>query len=261
MTRVLGRVGVFGLFVFLLAPVILVVPLSFSSANNLVWPPPGWSLRWYGAMVREAGLMQAAWNSLVLAAGVAGACLLLGTPAALALARGRFPGREALLALITAPLLLPTIVLGLALLLVFVSTGLLGTWAGLVLAHLTITLPYAVRVLSTAVATLPADLEDAARSLGAPPARVFWRITLPLLMPGVVATAAITFLVSFDEVVISLFVVGPRLTTLPVALYRYVEARTDPLVAAVSTVLVALTMMVVMVLDRLVGLRRAIGNG
>ena len=259
--RWVGRVGVFGLFVFLLAPVILVVPLSFSSANNLVWPPPGWSLRWYGAMVREAGLMEAAGNSLLLAAGVSGVCLLLGMPAALVLERGRFRGREALLALITAPLLLPTIVLGLALLLVFVGMKLLGTWTGLVLAHLTITLPYAIRVLSTAVGTLPPGIEDAARSLGAAPGRVFWRVTLPLLLPGVVATAAITFLVSFDEVVISLFVVGPRLTTLPVALYRYVEARTDPLVAAVSTVLVALTMLVVVVLDRAVGLRKAVGNG
>ena len=257
----LGRIGVGLLFAFLLAPVILVVPLSFSSANNLVFPPPGWSLRWYVAMVHQAGLVQAAWNSLVLAGAVAVVCLLLGMPAALALDRGRFRGREALMALITAPLLLPTIVIGLALLTVFVSLGLLGTWPGLVLAHLTITLPYAVRVLSTSLSTLPPGIEDAARSLGASPGRVFWRVTLPLMIPGVVATAAITFLVSFDEVVISLFVVGPQLTTLPVALYRYVEARTDPLVAAVSTLLVGLTLLVVVVLDRAVGLRRAVGSG
>lgn len=259
--KFLARIGVGVLFAFLLAPVILVIPLSFSSANNLVFPPPGWSLRWYLAMVQQAGLVQAAWNSLVLAGAVAAVCLLLGMPAALALDRGRFRGREALMALITAPLLLPTIVIGLALLTVFVSLGLLGTWSGLVLAHLTITLPYAVRVLSTALSTLPPGIEDAARSLGASPGRVFWRVTFPLMIPGVVATAAITFLVSFDEVVISLFVVGPQLTTLPVALYRYVEARTDPLVAAVSTLLVGLTLLVVLVLDRAVGLRRAVGSG
>ena len=259
--RVLGRLGVVLLFVFLLAPVLLVIPLSFSAANNMVWPPPGWSTRWYAAMVHQEGLMQAARNSLLLGGAVAGCCLLLGVPAALALDRGRFPGREALMALITAPLLLPTIVLGLALLTVFVGFGLLGSWTGLVLAHLTITLPYAVRVLSTTLTTLPPGIEDAARSLGASPVRVFWRVTLPLMLPGVVATAAITFLVSFDEVVISLFVVGPQLTTLPVALFRYVESRTDPLVAAVSTVLVVLTMLVVFVLDRAVGLRRAVGSG
>jgi putative spermidine/putrescine transport system permease protein len=259
--KALGRSGVVLLFIFLLAPVLLVIPLSFSSASNMVWPPPGWSLRWYGAMLQQEGLLQAAWNSLVLGGLVAGLCLLCGMPAALALDRGRFPGREALMSLITAPLLLPTIVLGLALLIVFVGYGLLGSWTGLVLAHLTITLPYAVRVLSTALATLPAGIEDAARSLGASPLRVFWRVTLPLMLPGVIATAAITFLVSFDEVVISLFVVGPQLTTLPVALFRYVESRTDPMVAAVSTVLVGLTLLIVLVLDRAVGLRRAVGNG
>ena len=253
------RLLVLVLFVFLLAPVILVVPLSFSSANSLVWPPPGWSVRWYGAMLQQPGLVQAAWNSLVLGGVVCLICLGFGMPAALALQRGKFRGREALMALITAPLLLPTIVIGLALLTVFVSMGLLGSWTGLVLAHLTITLPYAVRVLSTALGTLPAGIEDAARSLGASPLLVFWRVTLPLMVPGVVATAAITFLVSFDEVVISLFVVGPQLTTLPVALFRYVESRTDPLVAAVSTLLVALTLLVVIVLDRAVGLRRAVG--
>ena len=261
MMRVLQKLVVVLLFVFLLAPVILVVPLSFSSANNLVWPPPGWSLRWYAAMAHEPALLQAARNSLVLGCVVAVLCLLLGVPAALALERGRFPGRAAAAALITAPLLLPTIVIGLALLLVAAPLGLLATWPGLLLAHLTITLPYAVRVLATALTTLPPGIEDAARSLGASPWRVFQRVTLPLLLPGVVATAAITFLVSFDEVVISIFIVGPRLTTLPVALYRYVESRTDPLVAAVSTLLVALTLLVVLVLDRAVGLRRAVGSG
>ena len=249
------------LFAFLLAPVILVVPLSFSAAPNMVWPPPGWSPRWYAAILQQEGLLQAARNSLLLGGLVAGLCLLLGFPAALALDRGRFPGREAVMALITAPLLLPTIVLGLALLIVFVGYGLLGSWTGLVLAHLTLTLPYAVRVLTTALGTLPAGIEDAARSLGGGPWSVFRRVTLPLMLPGAVATAAITFLVSFDEVVISLFVVGPQLTTLPVALFRYVESRTDPLVAAVSTVLIALTMTVVLVLDRAVGLRRAVGGG
>jgi putative spermidine/putrescine transport system permease protein len=256
----LSRLGVAALFLFLLAPVILVVPLSFSAANNLVWPPPAWSLRWYIAMVHEAGLMQAAWNSLILATAVALICLAIGIPAALALDRGRFPGREAVMALITAPLLLPTIVVGLALLTVFVGLGVLGSWAGLILAHLTITVPYAVRVLSTALTTLPPGIEDAARSLGASPWRTFRRVTLPLMLPGVVATAAITFLVSFDEVVISLFVVGPRLTTLPVALFRYVESRTDPLVAAVSTILVVLTMLIVLILDRAIGLKRAVGE-
>ena len=181
-------------------------------------------------------------------------------PAALVLARGRFAGREALVALLTAPLLLPTIVLALALLILFVGYGLIGSWSGLVLAHLLVALPYGIRVLMTAVSTLPASVEEAASSLGAPPWAVFRRVTLPLMLPGVAATAAIVFLVSFDEVVISLFVVGPELTTLPVAMFRYVESRTDPLVAAVSALLVMLTLGIVVVLERAVGLGRALGR-
>ena len=248
------------LFAFLLAPVILVFPMSFSADRVLAWPPSGFSLRWYGAMFTEPGLMEAAWNSLVLGCVVTVLSLLVATPAALMLARRRFAGRDAVMALLTAPLLLPTIVLGLAMLIVFVSYGLVGSWPGLVLAHLLLTLPYALRVLSTALSTLPATVEEAAASLGAPPGAVFRRITLPLMLPGVVATCAIVFLVSFDEVVVSLFIVGPRLVTLPVALYRYVESRTDPLVAAVSSVLVLLTLCVVLVLDRAIGLRRAVGK-
>jgi putative spermidine/putrescine transport system permease protein len=260
MGRALFLVVVALLFAFLLAPVILVIPMSFSADRVLAWPPTGFSLRWYAAMFTEPGLMQAARNSLVLGLIVTALSVLLATPAALVLARGRFAGREAVLALLTAPLLLPTIVLGLALLIVFVGYGLVGSWPGLVLAHLLVTLPYALRVLSTAISTLPASVEEAASSLGASPLTVFRRITLPLMLPGVIATCAITFLVSFDEVVISLFIVGPRLVTLPVALYRYVESRTDPLVAAVSSVLVLLTILIVLVLDRAVGLRRAVGK-
>ncbi len=258
--KIAFRALVLVLFVFLLAPVLLVFPMSFSADSFLRWPPSGWSVRWYVALWHEPVLGQAARSSLVLGVIVTVVAILLATPAALVLARTRFAGREALIALLTAPLLLPTIVLGLALLIIFVGLGLLGTWPGLILAHLMITLPYALRVLVTTLATLPPGVEEAAGSLGGRPFAVFRRITMPLMMPGMIATAAIVFLVSFDEVVVSLFVVGPRLTTLPVALFRYVESRTDPLVAAASALLVLLTLAVVVVLERAVGLRRAVGS-
>ncbi len=260
MRKVLFHLLVIAMLVFLLAPVLLVVPMSFSADRVLAWPPSGFSTRWYEQMLNERALIDSARNSLVLACGVTLATLAMALPAALALDRWRFAGRDAVLALLTAPLLLPTIVLALALLIVFVGAGLLGTWTGLVLGHMLVTLPYAVRVLSTSLSTLPPSVEEAAASLGAPPATVFRRVTLPLMVPGVVATCAIVFLVSFDEVVISLFLVGPQLTTLPVALFRYVESRTDPLVAAVSTLLVFFSLAIVLVLDRAVGLRRAVGK-
>lgn len=258
--RAAHRTLIAALFLFLLAPVVLVIPMSFSADAFLIWPPSGFSLRWYAAMWRETKLIDAARNSFLLACLVCAVTLVIAMPAALVLARGRFRGREALVALLTAPLLLPTIVLALALLILFVGYGLIGSWPGLLLAHLLVALPYGIRVLMTAVSTLPPAVEEAASSLGAPPWRVFRRITLPLMLPGVTATAAIVFLVSFDEVVISLFVVGPELTTLPVAMFRYVESRTDPLVAAVSALLVLLTLSIVIVLERAVGLGRTLGK-
>jgi putative spermidine/putrescine transport system permease protein len=256
MGRALFHLLVAAMLVFLLAPVLLVVPMSFSADRVLIWPPSGFSLRWYAQIAHERGLLEAARNSLVLAVIVTAVTLAISLPAALALDRWR----DAIMALLTAPLLLPTIVLALALLIIFVGFGLLGTWLGLMLAHMLITLPYGVRVLSTALSTLPPSVEEAAASLGAPPSAVFRRVTLPLMVPGLVATCAIVFLVSFDEVVISLFLVGPQLVTLPVALFRYVESRTDPLVAAVSTLLVVFSLAIVLVLDRAVGLRRAVGK-
>ncbi len=260
MGRLLYRITIVVLFLFLLAPVVLVLPMSFSADAFLVWPPSGFSTRWYIALARDTGLLQAARNSLVLALLVCLAALALALPAALVLARGAFWGQAAIVALLSAPLLLPTIVLALALLIVFVGYGLLGSWPGLILAHLLVALPYAVRVLMTAVASLPPAVEEAASSLGAAPWSVFRRVTLPLMMPGVAAATAIVFLVSFDEVVISLFVVGPQLTTLPVALFHYVESRTDPLVAAVSALLVVLTLAIVLILERALGLARALGR-
>lgn len=260
MSRVLYRALVGLLFLFLLGPVLLVFPISFSADANIAWPPSGWSLRWYQAMLTEPGLGAALRNSLLLAAAVMVLALAVAMPAALALGRGSFRGREALLSLLTAPLLLPTIVLGLALLIIFVGRGLIGSWPGLVLAHLLITVPYALRILLTSLSGLSPVIEEAASSLGAGALTLFRLITLPLMLPGIVAAAAIVFLVSFDEVVITLFIVGPRLTTLPVALYHYVEARTDPMVAAISALMVLFTLALVVVLERAVGLRRAVGS-
>jgi putative spermidine/putrescine transport system permease protein len=245
---------------FLLAPVLLVFPISFSADNFIAWPPSGWSVRWYAALMRENELILAFRNSLVLGLVVTVLSLAIALPAAVGLVRRNFPGRDLLFSVFTAPLLLPSIVLGLAILIVFVGRGLVGSWTGMVLAHLTLTLPYALRVLATGLKTLPPAVEDAAATLGGNPFTVFRRVTLPLMTPALVAAGALCFLVSFDEVVISLFIVGPQLKVLPVSLYIYVESRTDPLVAAASALLVLGTLLVVMVLERAIGLRRAVSG-
>lgn len=241
---------------FLLAPVLIVVPISFSGDSFMAWPPSSWSLRWYPAIFADPKMMSAFVTSLLLAGAVTVLSLLIAVPAAYALVRLKPPGASLLASLFTAPLLLPTIVLGLAILIVFAPLGLLGSFRGLLVAHLVVTLPYAVRVLSTALATLSVACEEAAATLGARPLTVFRRVTLPMMLPGVVATAALCFLVSFDEVVISLFLTGPRLSTLPVEMFHHVETQADPLVAAVSVILVSLTLAVVLLVERSAGLAR-----
>ncbi len=171
-----------------------------------------------------------------------------------------FPARRSLLSIFTAPLLLPAIILGLGLLLVFARLGLLATLPGLVIGHSLVTLPYVIRVILMTMKGIAPALEEAAATLGASALKVFTRVTLPLMMPGVIAAAALSFLASFDEVVISLFIVGPRLTTLPIEIFHYIEYRADPQVSALSVVLIALTVVLVVIVERSVGILRALGR-
>ncbi|TRA95278.1 MULTISPECIES: ABC transporter permease [Rhizobium/Agrobacterium group] len=248
------------IYLFLLAPILIVLPLSFSNDSYITFPPESWGLRWYAAMFSHAGFAQALWISFVIAVTVTILGLAAGVPAAFAIRRRQFIGREFLLNLFTAPLLLPSIVLGLAILLVFVQARLLGTYTGLIIAHLIITTPYVIRIMLTAFSTLPPSVEDAATMLGASPFTVVRRITLPLMMPGFIASAALSFLLSFDEVVISLFITGPRLRTLPVEIFDYVESQTDPMTAAVSVVLVGATLLMIFLIERTLGLSKTIGK-
>lgn len=249
------RILIFVLFIYLLAPVILVFPLSFAGDQVLRFPPTSWSTRWYTTLFANSQMLKAFWTSLTLAAIVTVLSIAIAVPAAWAVTRLRFPGRDLFFNVFTAPLLLPTIVLGLAILIVFASFKLLATLHGLVLAHLIVTLPYALRVLAVSLSTQDRACEEAARTLGAKPLTVFFRVTLPMMTPGIVASAALCFLVSFDEVVITLFLTGPRITTLPVELYNYVYNQADPLVAAVSALLILLTLAVIMIVERAMGLR------
>jgi putative spermidine/putrescine transport system permease protein len=204
-------------------------------------------------------VLAAAGNSIALALIVTACAVLAGFPAALAVARGLAPGWVQ--GALSLPLLLPTLVIGLGLLMVLQPLGLLATWPGLALGHLMVVLPFVVRLLVTAFSAMPRDLEDAAATLGARPLAAFLLVTLPLAAPGAIAAATLSFLLSFDETVISLFLVGPRLTTLPVTLFHYAESRVDPMLAALAVTLIVLTVGIVLAVDRLVGVTRVLGRG
>lgn len=257
--RVLSSV-VAVIYALILAPIVVVVMLAFSADNFILFPPSGYSLRWFQQLAGNRQLLAALWLSVQIAAVVTLCSLAIGVPAALALAKGRFAGKGALTSFFLAPLLLPTLITGLALLLFFSPLKLAATLPGLVLGHMTVTVPFVIRMMTTALANLPDDIEAAAATLGARPWRVVRRLTLPLAAPGLIACACLSFLLSFDETVISLFIAGPRASTLPVEMVRYVEGRTDPLIAALSVVLIVATLVVILVVERLVGVARAVGR-
>jgi putative spermidine/putrescine transport system permease protein len=254
------RALVAALFCFLLAPLFVVLLTSFSNDSFLAFPPHAWGLGGYRALWANEAFRNGFGVSVTLACLVTAISLGAGTAAAYAIARSRFPGRDALLALFTAPLLLPGIILGLGLLLVFARLGLLATWPGLAIGHCLVTLPYVVRVVLTALRGIDATLEEAAAVLGATPWRVFRRVTLPLMLPGMTAAAALSFLASFDEVVITLFLVGPRLTTLPIEVWHAIQYRADPQISALSVALIAFTALLVVVVERSLGVLRAVGR-
>ena len=252
-----GRLIIVLLYVFLLAPNAIVMLTSFSNDAYLAFPPTHWGFGGYAALFRNSAFQAGLETSVVLGAAVTLATLVFGTTAAFAIARFRLPGSAAMLAFFTAPLLLPTIVLGLALLLVFAQLGLLATFTGLMIGHSLVAIPYVIRVMLTGINNVSATLEEAAATLGATPFRVFWRVTLPLMRPALLAAAALAFLTSFDEVTITLFLVGPRLTTLPIEVFRYVQSHADPQVSALSVMLIALTIGVIVLVERSLGLMTA----
>jgi putative spermidine/putrescine transport system permease protein len=247
-------------YCLLLAPVAIVVVISFSADSFIVFPPSGFSLRWYERLIGNEVLMRGLRLSAIVAPIVAALSLLIGVPAAFALARDKVPFAASLKVLFLAPLLLPTLVIGLALLMFLQPLRLTATLPGLVCGHLVVTVPFVIRMMVTTLSTLPDEVEAAAASLGASPWRVFRRVTLPLALPGIAASGFLAFLLSFDETVISLFLSGPRASTLPVEMVRYVESRTDPMVAALSVLLIAGTLVVILVVERLVGVARAVGR-
>ena len=241
---------------FLLAPILVVIVASFSRDAYLAFPPKGLSLRWYQEFLGSRDFV----NSLVLSARLGAAATAIATVvgllASLALTARRFRGAGTVRGILTAPLTVPGIVIGIAMLIYFSRVGVGGSFASLLAAHVVLVLPFVVLIVSSGLQAFDRSIEEAARSLGAGRVTAFVTVTLPQIKGSVLAAAVFAFITSFDEVVVTLFLAGPRMMTLPVRIFQYIEYNSDPLVAAVSTVLVALTVAVVLVVDRVVGFSR-----
>lgn len=243
---------------FMLAPLVVVCLVAFTPADTLSMPWGDWSLRWFRAVFEHSDLMAAFRNSLIVAACAATGSVLFALPASLAIARFEFPGRQALSGLLMSPLIVPHLVLGVAMLRLFSLLGVRGSVLWLVVAHVVIVIPYALRLMLAALAGADASVEHAARSLGASRWTVFRRITLPLMLPGVTGGWLLGFINSFDEVTMSIFITSPQTVTLPVRMYMIATESVDPMMAAVSALIVGLTAAVMVVLDRLYGLDRVL---
>lgn len=246
------------MLVVMLAPIVLVVWMSFTPQAYFVLPITSFSLRWYREALSYPGFVTGFILSAELAA-LAGltavACAFL---AAYGLARYPLPGKAALLAFFTSPLLVPAVVLGIAMLQFVNRIGLYNRLIGLVLAHVVIVTPYAIRSLHTALAAVPEEMEWAAMALGAPRLRMLARITVPLCGRGLITAFLFCFLLSFSEVTMTIFMTGPALQTLPIRIYSYMSDRIDPMVAAVSSLVVLVSLLVVLALTLVEGLRRAL---
>jgi len=216
--------------------------------------------RWYRAIGNASDFVTAFWRSLGLGTAAATLATLLAVPAGMAIAWHRFPGRDALQGLLLSPLMVPHVVLGIALLKFFTMLGVQGTISGLAVAHIVLVVPYVLRLVIAAATGLDRSIAQAAESLGASRWTVFRRVELPLLMPGVAGGWLIAFINSFDELTMSVFVASPATQTLPVKMYHHIVHTIDPLLASISTVLIVLTLVLMLALDRLYGLDRILAG-
>ncbi|WP_425148700.1 ABC transporter permease [Deinococcus sp.] len=241
---------------FLLAPFLVVFLSAFSSGETLAFPPAGLSLRWLGFVFTVAAFQGSFLTSLAVAVVATLLSLLLGVPVAYALSRFRVPGAELIRTVLTTPLIIPGIVVGLGLLRYFIIVYNVPIYSGLILGHTALLIPYAVRVVSASLGNLRPDIEDAAHTLGASRVRVFWSVVLPNIRGAVVSASVLAFITSFNQVPVSLFLTGPGVSTLPIQMLSYMEYTFDPSIAALSTVLVAFTVLIVLGAERLLGLSR-----
>jgi putative spermidine/putrescine transport system permease protein len=222
--------------VFLLAPLAVVVIISFSSAPFLQFPPPGFSLRWYAVLFSTPAWTNALWVSVQLMVPSSILATVLGTAASLGLVRGRVPGAAFFTACLMLPIIVPGMITAAALFGIYRGLGLNGTLAGLIIGHTVLNIPYVVATVSSALRVQDAQLEQAAATLGAPPWATFRHVTLPLIMPAVLSSLLIAMILSFDELIVSLFVSSARVRPVAVQMWSNLLGDFDPTIAAIASV-------------------------
>jgi putative spermidine/putrescine transport system permease protein len=253
------------IFLYLLFPILVVIPLSFSSGSYLSFPPPGFSLRWYANFFGRSDWLEAAWLSVWIGSAVTALATALGVPAAIALVHGSFRGKGLVVGFIMSPVIAPVIIVAIGIYFFYARLGLIGSPLGLVIAHTCLAVPFVVINVAATLQGFDRRLEQAAMNLGATPWGTFWQVTLPIIRPGILSGAVFAFITSFDELVVALFVSGSTAVTLPRKMWDSIRFEIDPTIAAVSTLLIALTAVLFVVAEllrrRAVKLRTSVRMG
>lgn len=242
---------------FLVLPILVIIPLSFSESTFLSYPMPGYSLRWYENLFESDAWMRAAKNSFIVAPLATLIATVLGTMAAIGLNKAEFPGKGLLMAILISPMVVPAVVVGVGVYIFFAQIGLSDSYTGLILVHAALGAPF---VVTTVLATLQGfnhNLVRASQSLGASPLTTFFRITLPVIAPGLISGALFAFATSFDEVVVTLFVAGPSQSTLPRQMFTGIRENISPTIAALATILIIFSTCLLLVLEWLRGRNKA----
>ncbi|MCL4767862.1 MAG: ABC transporter permease [Hyphomicrobiaceae bacterium] len=260
----LGRLLIAGIswvvVAYLALPLIVVVAISFTTTEYLRFPPQGATFRWYWRFISDPTFVEAFVLSGGLAAAATAAALLLGIPAALVFARKRFPGSAALSAAFLSPLVLPTIVLGAAILQYASALGFARSFWALFAGHVVLVTPYVIRTTLASLSGMETTTEEAAQDLGATPAETFFLVTLPQIKPGVIAGALFAFINSWINVEVSIFNSTAQLETIPVKLFNYIQFNIDPTLAAVSAATIYIAIIAVVAIDLSVGIEKAAIN-
>lgn len=254
--RIAGMVFVVLTALILLAPLIVVVGVSVSESQFIAFPPNGLSLRWYQQVLSSDAYLTAGWISIQIAIMVTLFATVIGGAAAIAIHRRQLPFSDLLATLFLSPLVLPTIIYAIGMLMFWSAAFGPVSPLALAISHAVVALPYVVRTTLAVLAESDPFLEEAARTMGANRMQRLWFVVVPQCVPGLAAGAFFAFNISFDEAVLSLFLRGPSLTTLPVQIYGQLEFSPDPSVAAVSTIMIALTIALIFVIDRMLGLTK-----
>ncbi len=228
-------------FVFLLGPIVVIIPISFSSGSFLNYPLPGLSWRWYEAVLEPFPWMFALENSLIVAVATTVVATTLGTLAAYGLSRTDFPGKAIVFGVLISPLAVPLVITALGIYFFFARIGLVQTHVGLIIAHVALAVPFVVITVSATLQGFDWNLVRAGESLGASPLGTFRQITLPLILPGVLSGAIFAFVTSLDEIVVALFIAGPGQYTLPRQLFTGLRDQLDPSIVAIATLLIVVS--------------------